>query len=520
MALQIEGVHSRGAISTAATVSGLQISSSSSTSSSSTEASHTSAVLCLCGTHALARWGWRTWEFAVALILIKLFPDSLLLVSIFGLLDNIVRLLFGSVIGQFVDRKERLEGALTCYGIQNVCIGTSAAAAAVLTLLDTGKDGSLQPSHTVWTWILTVIVLLAGASSSIGSLGAAVAVEREYAKTLCGHDSAALRKLNSGLRAIDLLSQMLGPVAAGLLMSYGSMLTAIVVLSVYSLCAWLPEACLLRAAHRHSHRLRLPKPLAACAQPGRPNGLQVLLGASGWRLYFQQSTLLPGLALALLYFTVLSLGFLMTSFLAWQGMSEATISLFRAAGALSGLMATVVFPALQRCGVGLVGAGVLGVSWQLSCLVAGVAPVVIAQALAGSQADRPAPSATAPGFVDSGHAGTLPLHLLYVLLLGLVLSRFGLWLFDLAVSQLQQELVPETELGAVSGVQASLQSAFEILSFVAGAVVSRPQWFHWLMTGSCGAVLAAAVLYGGYAAQHVRSRQSGRQLAMDCHWQP
>lgn len=59
-----------------------------------------------------------------------------------------------------------------------------------------------------------------------------------------------------GLRAIDLLSQMLGPVAAGLLMSYSSMLTAIVVLSVYSLCAWLPEAWLLRAAHRHSHRLR------------------------------------------------------------------------------------------------------------------------------------------------------------------------------------------------------------------------------------------------------------------------
>lgn len=110
---------------------------------------------------------------------------------------------------------------------------------------------------------------------------------------------------------------------------------------------------------------RLPKPVAACAQPGRPNGLQVLLGASGWRLYFQQSTLLPGLALALLYLTVLSLGFLMTSFLAWQGMSEATISLFRAAGALSGLMATVVFPALQRCGVGLVGAAVMGMSWQV-----------------------------------------------------------------------------------------------------------------------------------------------------------
>lgn len=36
---------------------------------------------------------------------------------------------------------------------------------------------------------------------------------------------------------------------------------------------------------------------------------------------------------------------------------------------------------------------------------------------------------------------------LYVLLSGLVASRFGLWLFDLAVSQLQQELVPDNELG-------------------------------------------------------------------------
>ena len=47
-------------------------------------------------------------------------------------------------------------------------------------------------------WGLTNVTLLAGAASSIGSLGAAVAVERDYAKTLCGDDSGALRKLNSG----------------------------------------------------------------------------------------------------------------------------------------------------------------------------------------------------------------------------------------------------------------------------------------------------------------------------------
>lgn len=49
---------------------------------------------------------------------------------------------------------------------------------------------------------------------------------------------------------------MLGPVASGLLMSYSSMLSAIVVLALYSLGAWVPEALLLQAARRHSYRLR------------------------------------------------------------------------------------------------------------------------------------------------------------------------------------------------------------------------------------------------------------------------
>lgn len=119
-------------------------------------------------------------------------------------------------------------------------------------------------------------------------------------------------------------------------------------------CVFAPTLC-----------CRRPKPQAADAQPQRQNALRVLLGAAGWAAYFNQSTLLAGLALALLYLTVLSLGFLMTSFLAWQGMSEATISLFRSAGALSGLMATLLFHPLQRWGVGLVGAGSLGVSWQV-----------------------------------------------------------------------------------------------------------------------------------------------------------
>ena len=64
-------------------------------------------------------------------------------------------------------------------------------------------------------------------------------------------------------------------------------------------------------------------------------------------MYFSQGVWPAALALALLYLTVLSLGLLMTAYLKWQGMTEAELSLYRGAGAISGLLATVVFPMLH-----------------------------------------------------------------------------------------------------------------------------------------------------------------------------
>ena len=38
-----------------------------------------------------------------------------------------------------------------------------------------------------------------------------------------------------------------------------------------------------------------------------------------------------------------------------------------------------------------------------------------------------------------------------------------------------------------------------MLAFLAGIVVSDPNHFVWLMAGSCGAVLVAALLYTSFA---------------------
>jgi hypothetical protein len=83
-------------------------------------------------TSFLGQWGWRTWEFAVALILIELYPDTLLLVALYGLLDALVKLVTGSAIGSYIDRTERWPAATLMYILQNGCIAASAVTAALL----------------------------------------------------------------------------------------------------------------------------------------------------------------------------------------------------------------------------------------------------------------------------------------------------------------------------------------------------------------------------------------------------
>jgi hypothetical protein len=62
--------------------------------------------------------------------------------------------------------------------------------------------------------------------------------------------------------------------------------------------------------------------------------------------------------------------------------------------------------------------------------------------------------------------------------------------------------------GTVSGVQGSLQSAFQMAAYIAGLAVPQPERFPWLMAASCGVVALAALLFTRFA---LRTR-SGRAL--------
>lgn len=92
----------------------------------------------------------------------------------------------------------------------------------------------------------------------------------------------------------------------------------------------------------------------------------------------------------------------------------------------------------------------------------------------------------------------------YVLMVGVAFSRLGLWMFDLSVIQLMQarripkhvnnppvfvvlykrltscvsiiqDQVPESDRCVVGGVQNSLQSVLDLMTYIMGIIISNPQ---------------------------------------------
>mmetsp|Transcript_26528 Transcript_26528/g.71752 ORF Transcript_26528/g.71752 Transcript_26528/m.71752 type:complete len:502 (+) Transcript_26528:201-1706(+) len=201
--------------------------------------------------YALAAWAWRSWEFAVALLLIQLSSSSLRLVSAYGLVDNFVRVAFGGSVGGYVGRRCIASGTRNFLLLQNACIAVSAACAAALLGFkeELGQLGSVR-------WILLVSTIGCGATSSLGSLGIQIAIEKRAIQAMLRDVPSALAEANSGFRAIDLTCQLAAPIVIGLLMTYTSSLTATLMLLAYTMLVWVPEVRLFQRAVHLSQPLR------------------------------------------------------------------------------------------------------------------------------------------------------------------------------------------------------------------------------------------------------------------------
>lgn len=411
----------------------------------------------------LSAWGERMWEFGISLLLYQLRPKTLLLPSVFGLVDSAAISVFGSIIGSWMDKVTVWNCFLTSVAFQNTMVLLSGCLIFVL------LEATLNLSHLMFV-LLTSLAIVCGAGSSLGSLGSKICLEKKLARALTCDDSRALTQLNAGLRRIDLSCKILAPGVAGLLLTHGGPKICVLFIVTWNVAMWFPEIlCIhfLLKKEEYSYLMNECNPRSDSLH-SRSGHFQNYLEA--WRIYFSQDVCKAALSLALLFYTVLSFGSVMVPYLYSRGMTEATLGLYRGVGAAFGILATLSLSSLTRK-LGLLWSGTIGVYMQLFCLFIGVSGVLL------------------------GMDNVVSTHLL---VLGVVLSRWGLWTFDMVVTQLIQENVEKGNLSVVSGAQNSLQNVLQLGFFLTSSVLSHPSQFWILSLLSILAVFGAAVLYSAY----------------------
>merc|ERR1712151_67926 len=157
----------------------------------------------------------------------------------------------------------------------------------------------------------------------------------------------------------------------------------------------------------------------------------------------------------------------MTAYVMTLGVGAAVVSAYRGVGEVFGFAATQVAPKFVAK-MGPASAATAFIWFQVSSLVLSV---IGASSWARGW----------PGLTSS-----------LLLVGGVGVSRFGLWGFDLSVTQLLQENVtPQTALGKVSGTQNAFESSFGATAAAMGMLLASPSEFEYLAIGSWCAVTAA-----------------------------
>ncbi|XVF08356.1 hypothetical protein REPUB_Repub06bG0219600 [Reevesia pubescens] len=437
------------------------------------------------------------WEFSVGLYMISVWPDSLLLAAIYGAVESASTAIFGPIIGRWVDRLPYTKVLQLWLVTQNLSF--IIAGGAVMALL---VFSSLKFTNVVAFISLVILTNISGAVGVLSTLAGTILIEREWVVVITeGHPPGLLTDMNSVIRRIDLTCKLVAPVITGFIISFVSLKASAMALALWTTITVWVEYWLFMSVYNgfpalsESSLRRISKVSPSdveesisvsqerndsvniddgenSAAVGRSCATKIIEWVSkasyidAWRVYLQQDVVLPGVALALLYFTVLSFGTLMTATLEWEGIPAFVIGIARGISASIGIAATVVYPMLQSR-ISTLRTGLWSVWSQWICLLVCVASI----------------------WVQNSHLSA------YILMGGVATSRLGLWMFDLSVIQQMQDVVPESDRCIVGGVQNSLQSTLDLMAYVMGIIISNPKDFWKLNLLSFWAVTLAAFLY-------------------------
>ena len=337
----------------------------------------------------------------------------------------------------------------------------------------------------------TLALMLLSVLACIEKLSAVlntVSVERDWTVVVAGTDAARLATMNAQMRRIDLCCKLAGPFAISLVDS-GSTRAAMLATAAMSTTSVFIEYLAIARVYHAVPALRVTKSPSQSRSQQQHSIIMSRFRSSPSTLlsYIRHPAFLPSFALAMLYLTVLSFSGQFITYLLAQGLSSATVAMLRGLAALFELSATWLGPWLHTR-IGPVRAGIWFLNAELVFIALSCAVLWL-------------PTDTVPSAATT-----------FALVAAVVLSRAGLWGFDLSAQFIiQDEVGPETR-GTFSSLEASFQNAFEMLAFLSTVIFPRPDQFKFPAAISAIAVAAAAVLYTWF----VRDRRGHLLHASKC----
>uniref|UniRef100_A0A8C4YIT8 Solute carrier family 40 member n=1 Tax=Gopherus evgoodei TaxID=1825980 RepID=A0A8C4YIT8_9SAUR len=492
---------------------------------------------------ALSIWGDRMWHFAMSVFLIELYGHNLLLTAGFGLVVAGSVLVFGALIGDWIDRKPRNKVAHASLFIQNSSV---TACCVVLMLVFSYKSEIEQMWHgwfTVSVFCYAMVIILADLAN-LASTALTITVQKDWIVVITGDNRGQLAGMNAAIRRMDQVINIFAPLSVGQVMTWASNVIGCGFILGWNLISLLVEFIFLSRVYQ------LVPSLAVKSQQNLKNNLKELkllnifqnmhkapteqksspemqrksvtklplcfrkmhrmlcTCRDGWKAYYRQSVFLAGLGLAFLYTTVLGFDCITTGYAYTQGISGSLLSILMALSAFSGLMGTILFTKLRKH-YGLAVTGVVSSLLHVSCLMLCVFSVFapgspfdlgIFSLLTSKNSSLNQETLQKNHMHGSDH----PESYISIILLfsGVILARIGLWSFDLTVTQLLQENIPESERGIVNGVQSSMNYLMDLVHFIMVILAPQPQQFGLLVIISLLFVITGHVMYFIYAKKY------------------
>lgn len=140
--------------------------------------------------HFFRTWGDRLFEFGAALFIIDVFRTTLLESSLYGLLTTAFGLLFGDIMGKWVDRVPRIDIIKYLIPVQKLTVILSHV--GFWALLTYFNPGSETKSMEIGTFAIFAAVVLLGGMYKVTTIGMNVALERDWIVVMAAGNSPLL----------------------------------------------------------------------------------------------------------------------------------------------------------------------------------------------------------------------------------------------------------------------------------------------------------------------------------------